>query len=193
MIPDALAHDTKIREIIDKHLNKWIERKLNTLPGKIEAEMADPVQTKNDEWKTWHPVNSKVTDAEIEDHEQYIRHKFPDDYKSFLKYKHFYELHISEASFCEHPVNIWRAAQTDMIFDGYPAEFLIEKGFIPFADWSDWGLLCFDTNRNNGHNNYPIVLWDHEMANRTEDVYKDFYDMMIRLDEEEDKMNATPG
>lgn len=37
----------------------------------------------------------------------------------------------------------------EMIFDVYPTEFLIEKGYVSFAEWSDWGLLCFDTNRNN--------------------------------------------
>ena len=72
-----------------------------------------------------------------------------------------------------------------MIFDGYPREYLIDKGYVPFADWSDWGLLCFDTNRNTNDHNYPIVLWDHEIADEVQDLYKNFYDLLVKLDEEE--------
>ncbi len=74
-----------------------------------------------------------------------------------------------------------------MIFDGYPTEYLIEKGYIPFADWSDWGLICFDTNKSKENNNYPIVLWDHEMANEVQNQYKNFYNMITKLHEEERK------
>lgn len=74
-----------------------------------------------------------------------------------------------------------------MIFDGYPTEFLIEKGYVPFAVWSDWGLLCFDTNRNKEDNNYPVVLWDHETADEVNDEYKDFFDLLTEIDLEEKK------
>jgi hypothetical protein len=64
---------------------------------------------------------------------------------------------------------------------------LIDKGLIPFSYWSDWGLLCFDTNRNEGDYNYPIILWDHEIADEVQNRYKDFYDLLINLDKEEKK------
>ena len=174
-----------IKNIIDTYLKKWVDIKLNKLPIQIEPEMSDPTQDKSEEWRIWFPIESKVTDAEILEIESRIGYKLPDDYKTFLKHKHFYELHISEVSFCRHPVNVWRAKLTEMIFDGYPTEYLIEKGYIPFADWSDWGLICFDTNRNQSDKNYPIVLWDHEMADEVQDQYKDFYDLITKLDEEE--------
>lgn len=176
-----------IKNIVDFYLKRCIDNELNILPIKIEPEMADPNQDKNEEWQTWLPIDSKVTDAEIDEMENRIGYKFPNDYKTFLKHKHFYELQISEASFCEHPVNTWRASLSEMIFDGYPTEFLIDKGYIPFINWSDWGLLCFDTNRSQDDNNYPIVLWDHEMAEEFQDQYQDFYDLVIKLDEEERK------
>lgn len=179
--------EQKIKNIIDTYLKKWVDIELNKLPGQIETEMSDPNQDKNEEWRIWFPIDSNVTDSEIEEIEGRIGHIFPDDYKTFLKHKHFYELQIFEASFCEHPVNTWRASLTEMIFDGYPREFLIDKGYIPFINWSDWGLLCFDTNRNQGDNNYPIVLWDHETADEFQEQYQDFYDLIIKLDEKERK------
>ena len=176
-----------IKNIIDTYLKKWLDIGLNKLPGQIETEMSDPSQDKKEEWRIWFPIDSKVTDDEIEEIEGQIGSKLPDDYKVFLKHKHFYDLHISEVSFCRHPVNTWRARLTEMIFDGYQTEYLIEKGYIPFADWSDWGLLCFDTNRNKENNNYPIVLWYHETADEVKDEYKDFYDLITNLDLEAKK------
>lgn len=176
-----------IKNIINTYLIKWVDIGLNKLPVQIETEMSDPSQDKKDEWRIWLPIDSIITDDEIEEIEERIGYRLPVDYKTFLKYKHFYELHISEVSFCRHPVNTWRARLTEMIFDGYPTEYLIEKGYIPFADWSDWGLLCFDANRNQSDNNYPIVLWDHEIADDVQDQYKDFYELITKLDEEERK------
>ena len=179
-----------IKNIIDQYLKKWVDNELNSLPINIEPEMADPNQDKNEEWKTWFPIDSKVTNTEIEEIENRIGHKFPKDYKTFLKHKHFYELQISEASFCENPINTWRASLSEMIFNGFSSGFLIEKRFIPFANWSDWGVLCFDTNRNKDDGNYPVVLWDHKAANQFQDKYNDFYELITILDQEETKNNS---
>lgn len=173
-----------IKNIISSHLEKWVEMGANKLSTQIETEMSDINQDMSEEWRTWFPVNSKVTDEEIIELENRIGYKFPEDYKTFLKHKHFYELQISEISFCEHPVNSWRASLTEMIFDGYPKEFLIDKGYIPFANWSDWGMLCFDTNKNQDDKNYPIVLWDHELGNEVQYQYENFYDMIEKINQE---------
>lgn len=179
-----------IKNIIDTQLKWCLDKKLNMLPMHIEPEMADPSQDKSEDWKTWFPISSKVTDEEIEGFEKQIGIGLPKDYKTFLKHKHFYDLYILEVSFCAHPVNIWRAKQVDKIFNGWPTEFLIDRGYLPFADWSDWGLLCFDTNDKKQDNNYPIVLWDHEIAEKVQHKFIDFYDLLVKLDEER-KKNLT--
>ena len=176
-----------IKSIIDKYLKKWVDKGLNKLPGQIEVEMSDPNQDKKEEWRIWFPIDSKVSDNEIDEIERKIGHKLPNDFKTFLKHKHFYNLHISDVSFCGHPINSWGEKFTKMIFDSYPTEYLIEKGYIPFADWSDWGLLCFDTNRSKENNNYPIVLWDHEVEDEVQEQFMDFYELMLCIDKEEEK------
>ena len=176
-----------IKNIIDKYLKKRIDIKLNMAPIKIETEMSDPNQDKKEEWRIWFPIDSKVTDDEIKELEGRLGHVLPEDYKTFLKHKHFYNLRISEVSLCSHPVNTWRAKLIEMVFNGSPTEYLIEKGYIPFATWSDWGELCFDTNRNQENNDYPIVLWDHEIEDEVQDKYKNFYDLIIKIDEEEER------
>lgn len=173
-----------MEKIIDKYLEKTISDELNQLPTAIEPEMADSNQDKSEEWRTWFPIPSKVLDEEINDYENYIGYQFPDSYKRFLKHKHFYELMISECDFCQHPVNTWRASLTEMIFEGYPREYLIDKGKIPFANWSDWGLLCFDTSRAKRGHEYPVVLWDHESCDDFEVKFENFEKMIYQLDKD---------
>ncbi|MCD0475390.1 SMI1/KNR4 family protein [Flavobacterium sp. EDS] len=177
----------KITSIIDFYLKKFVEVNGNTLPNKIEAEMADPNQNQDEEWRIWFPIASKVTDNEIKEFENRLGCEFPEDYKIFLKHKHFYELYILEASFFKHPVNSWKESLGEMIFHENLKDDLIEKGYIPFANWSDWGLLCFDSNRNKEDNNYPIVLWDHEKADEVEDVFNDFYNLISEDDIENEQ------
>jgi SMI1-KNR4 cell-wall len=177
----------QIQTIINKHLDKWIKLGLNYLPIKVDIEMTNINIDKKDDWTIWFPIESRISDNDIIEFENKISHKLPKDYITFLQHKHFYELRISEASFFKIPVNSWEKDLSDMILDAYPPEFLIEKGFVPFADWEDWGLLCFDTTKESVDNNYPVVLWDHESPFETQIFANNFYELLVRLDEEENK------
>ncbi|MFB6456682.1 SMI1/KNR4 family protein [Chitinophaga sp. Hz27] len=177
-----------IKEKLNSYLKANIDKELNTYPGPIEAEMSYPNLDPNRGYRTWLPVNSEVSDEDVKELESLIGYRLPEDYIIFLRHKHFYELYIAEASFCKHPINKWMTHLNDMIFKGWPAYFLIEKGFIPFADWSDWGALCFDTNRNQTNFNYPIVLWDHDSPDGVIDVAENFLELLVRLEKENDEM-----
>lgn len=173
-----------ITTIVDKHLNKFIEKGVNILPGKIEPEMADPGELMSkEEWNKWYPIDSTVTDPELEELENKLNFKFPSDYKIFLKHKHFYELYIYEARFSGHIIRTWKRSLISLAFDGYPREFLIDKGYFPFADWNDWGQLCFDTNNPQVENEYPVVLWDHERWDEFEPYSPNFNSLLIKLDD----------
>lgn len=182
--------DISISAIIDKHLQKWVDKGLNALPKNIEPEMANPEKPMDDKgWQKWYPVDSTVSDPEIENLEAQLGYKLPTSYKAFLKHKHFYELYIYEARFSGQEIRKWRRHLVDMAFDGYPREFVIDKGYIPFADWSDWGLLCFDTNKPSADNEYPVVLWDHESWDKFEPFSENFPYLLSKLD----KLTETNG
>ncbi|MFT3679915.1 MAG: SMI1/KNR4 family protein [Ferruginibacter sp.] len=185
--------NSSIIAIIDRHLQNWIDKKLNALPVKIEFEMTNPVEAVDHEgWQKWYPVDSTVTDTEIEELESQLNARLPVSYKLFLKHKHFYDLYISEARFSGHEIRNWKQHRVDMIFNGYPAEFLIDRGYIPFADWSDWGLLCFDTNQPAAENDYPIILWDHEYWDQYEPFSDNFQSLLVKLNAESDNKAANP-
>ncbi|MEZ2443353.1 SMI1/KNR4 family protein [Chitinophaga sp. RCC_12] len=182
-----MTHDHAIKEIVDTYLQECIDAGINSISG-VEIEMIAPNQDSKEKSLLWLPIDSKVTDAEIESFETQLGHRLPTDYKVFLKYKHFYDLYISEASFCRHPVNKWRDHLKKMIFNGWPLEYMLNKGYIHFADWSDWGALCFDTSRNSANNDYPIVLWDHDRPLEIQEIAPNFFSLIIKLDKEHKEM-----
>ncbi len=149
-----------MKELIDTALAYWESEELNCHPGDIPKEMI--TSKTEDDWNYWKAIESKVTDEEIKELEEYLNVTFPPTYVELLKYKHFIELQIGEVSVLPHPSFGWRASITDAVFGGYPRELLIDKGYMPFANYSDWGLWCFGLKEKNEVGEYPIYQWDHE-------------------------------
>jgi hypothetical protein len=179
-----MSNHAQIAAVVDKHLAKLVEEGINHMVGQVEPEMSDPGNDPKDEWQKWLPIKSTVTGPDIAELETHLGHRLPADYVAFLAHKHFYDLYINEASFCRHPVRTWKKHITDMVFHGYPTEYLIERGWLPFADWSDWGLLCFDTTT--GSSDYPVGLWDHERPDELEPKHESFFELLTWLDKEAD-------
>lgn len=128
----------------------------------MPTEMIESSVGQKSDWIPWKAVPSKVTDEEIRELENQIEHKYPKLYKDFLKYKHFYELeNVGEITFFKHCVRDWKSNLTEHYFDYWEPRELIKKGFISFADYSDWTVVCFDTNRMID-NDCPIVMFDNE-------------------------------
>lgn len=65
------------------------------------------------------------------------------------------------------------------IFKGWNPEFLIERGFIHFADYDGFGdLLCFDTNEKVSENEYPVVYFNHEDLEEPSHMFDSFRDLL---------------
>lgn len=155
-----------ITGIVDQSLADWESKKLNCHPGVVpEAMRTGEVQ---DDWKYWRAINSTVTDQDIEEMERLLGVRICKQYQELLRHKHFIELQIGEVSIFSHPVGTWKASITKAVFRGYPKELLIGKGYLPFADYSDWGLLCFRVTERNADAEYPVYRWDHERPEKFE-------------------------
>lgn len=153
----------EIFEYVDKSLISLKEINLMFIPhSNMPKEMIDNDVNQRNGWIPWKAVPSKVTDEDILELENQIELKYPKLYKDFLKYKHFYELeNVDEITFLKHCVRDWKSNLVEYYFDYWEPEELIKKGFIPFAHYSDWGIVCFDTNRMINAD-CPIVMFDHE-------------------------------
>tara|TARA_R110002111_G_scaffold213038_1_gene276178 strand:- start:33 stop:296 length:264 start_codon:yes stop_codon:yes gene_type:complete len=83
-----------------------------------------------------------------------------------------------------HSVNTWSASLNKIIFEGYPREFLIDKGKLPFSSWSDWGFYVLILLYQSQTKNYTIVLWDHEKCEKFGPKYESFEQMIYQLNKD---------
>lgn len=180
-----MDNGSKIREIVDRTLQKWFDLGLDSVPVQPPPSMAASADCNEESYWRWVPTASTVTVEDLASLEATIGFALPTAYKLFLQHKHFYDLNISEADFLSHVDGSWQNDLLEEWYNGAPRDELIDKGYLPFAGWAGAGdLLCFDTNRNEDSHDYPIVLWNHESGG-TDDFSPNFISLLIGLDAEE--------
>ncbi|WP_264788147.1 SMI1/KNR4 family protein [Aureispira anguillae] len=170
-------NEKEIFEYVDRSLSSLKKADLMSRPhANMPIEMIDRSVEQKSDWIPWKAIPSKVTDQDISELENRIKLKYPKLYIDFLKYKHFYELeNVAEITFFKHCIRDWKSNLTEYYFEYWAPEEIIEKGFIPFADYSDWGIVCFDTNRMK-NNDCPIVMFDHETLYNEPVSFEELYD-----------------
>ncbi|MBB6613171.1 SMI1/KNR4 family protein [Pontibacter sp. Tf4] len=146
----------------------------------VNGLLIDNKRPKKDNLIPWKPSDSLITDKEIQELETELKYPLPNSFKQYLKYKNFYELGtISNVGmFTPLLPNEWKRIMLENVFDGWPREELYDKGMIPFANYSDYGLLCFNTNAKDENEEYEIVKWDHEVEDEYEIFAQNFGDLM---------------
>ena len=185
-----------IHEFIDNSLKTLEELDLMKRPHpNMPKEMINETRTTDNDWIPWKAIPSKATDSDIKEIEERIGLSLPQSYIEFLKYKHFYSLDTpKEINFYQHCVRDWKKHLFDTYFHSWEPDEIIKKGFIPFGDYSDWGILCFDTNKQSEKNNeYEIIYIDHELLYEDnvpkKRLYPSFIDMIKDLRKEQDNLN----
>lgn len=148
----------------------------------IPSNMIDETKPEKEGMLAWKAIDSSVTDSDIKYVENKIGHKYPESYKYYLKYKHFYELaNLSSVWFFKHPSDKWKEELLKHVFEGWPKEDILDRGLIPFADYEDWGLVCFNTNKIDSEGEYEICIWDHEQSDCEEHLASSFLDMIREI------------
>ena len=177
-----------IKRLIDESLADWEARKLNCLP----VDVPESMQTgeTEDDWKFWRAIDSTVTEEDLEEIEELLGVKPSPQYRELLQHKPFMEVQIGEASIFPHPEGTWKASISEAVFGGYPKELLIEKGYLPFANYSDWGLLCFGIASPESNGEYPVFRWDHERPEEFEMFASDLRSALEREANESEVSDA---
>ncbi|MFY7669480.1 SMI1/KNR4 family protein [Tenacibaculum sp. MEBiC06402] len=155
-----------MKKIIDETLDKMAKEEIlmKKPDPNMPKEMLDLSIPQDDDWKPWKPIESTFSNSDIDKIEQLIGIELPLSYRELLMYKHFYELDIPDyaVNFHQNLPDKNLEGFKETFFEYYDSEFLIKKGLIYFADFQDYGLLCFDSNEKRENNEYPIVYVDHE-------------------------------
>jgi hypothetical protein len=171
-----------LEKIIDDSLAKMAKEEIlmKRPDPNMPNEMFDPSIEIVEDWKGWKPIPSVLDDADLNKLEQIIGTELPHSYRHFLKYKHFYELEIPDFTVCfpAHLPNKNLSGFKEWFFEFHEPELLIEKGLIHFADFEDYGLLCFDSNIKSENNEYPVVFIDHEDLTTKHHYSNDFKELM---------------
>ena len=172
-----------LEKIIDDTLKKMaIEGYEMKRPDpNMHKEMIDSEIAVDNDWKGWKPISSKFNDSDLDSLEDMIGVKLPNSYRHFLKYKHFYSLSIPDHAVNIHsnlPSEDYLSEFKELFFKYYDSDLLIRKGYIYFADFQDYGLLCFDSNKTIENNEFPIVYIDHEELTEVHFYAENFQELL---------------
>lgn len=174
-----------IHRFVDNGIDVFRRADLMFLPHpNMAAEMRDDSRQPEDDWLPWKEVASTVTDDDIRALEQVAGRRLPALYGQFLKYKHFYQLApVKEISFLSHGIHEWKDGLIDYYTSYDDPTEIIGKGYIPFADYSDYGPVCFNTSKQTDlDNDCEVVMFDHEdIFNGPNVLYPSFAEMMRDL------------
>src|SRR5688572_12449893 len=154
-----------LKKVVDKAFEDMLKEKtLMKVPGKVPAEMLDPSMPATDDWKGWKPIDSIITDEDINKFENKVGIGLPKSYRGFLKYKHFYALRIPDraVNLPAHLPDKTLPALNEFVFDYNEPDLIIGRRYINFADFQDYGHLCFDANQPAPDNEYKVVYINHE-------------------------------
>ena len=173
---------TSIPELIDAYLEEMRRSKFlfMTPDPKMPAEMIDASIPTDDDWTGWKPIRSTVTDADLDAFVKDIKYPLPQSFRRYLKHKHFYQLLLPDSAVClpRHVAGRTLSVLHDFVFDYFEPELLIGRGYIYFADFHDYGLLCFDANEVANDHEYPVVYIDHEDLQEVHKYAANFHDLL---------------
>ena len=147
---------------IDSYLSSIAEMGINWYPDHIvPVEMRSSDVDHDEGLVAWKPVASLVEDIDVEAVNSAVNAVLSPQFVKVLKYKNFMELHLGDMWFFAHPTRGWQDILIGKVFDGHPRELLFDKGFLPFAGCSDWGLYCFCLDQRHSDGEYVVYQWDH--------------------------------
>ena len=171
-----------LEKIIDETLDKMAKEEIlmKKPDPNMPYEMLDSSIESESDWKGWKPIPSVLDNSDLNRLEKMIGIELPASYRRLLTYKHYYELDIPDfaVNFPTHLPDKNLDGFKKWFFEYYEPEHLIEKGFIYFADFQDYGLLCFDSNVKRKNNEYPIVFIDHEDLTTNHNYSNDFKELI---------------
>lgn len=152
-----------VHQYVDNAIGRLEALGVNASPDpNMPVEMYADGETGQQEWKHWQGIDSIVTDEDLNQLEQQIGYKLPLPYRQLLQYRHFYKLdNVGEINLLSHVYGRWKDILLDQYYNYNEPDEIIHKGYVPFAYYSDWGIVCFDTNRMTD-GDCPVVMLDHE-------------------------------
>ena len=170
----------QIQAAFDSYFAYLVEKKLDWLPVDVPKEMTVDGPDEED-FIQWRPVMSRVTSADLTEAGRSLGVHFGPQYADVLQYKHFMQLEVGDLCFFAHPSEGWNEVLTAHVLRGHPRELLLNKGMLPFASCSDWGLYCFRLAEQLPSGEYAVYRWDHDDPQSFQPLGQDLYGTLLGL------------
>lgn len=155
-------HQSTIRGAADAYFALIAAHGINWYPEHlVPHEMRASEVDHDEELVAWKPIPSQLQSIDVAAVEAVLKTPLSPQFVELLGYKHFMELHLGDMWLFAHPLTGWQDVLLKQVFEGHPRELLFDKGFLPFAGWSDWGRYCFCLNQRSPSGEYAIHQWDH--------------------------------
>jgi len=164
-----------IEEVVDRAMPQPLDLLRRTPVRILPEKMRDNGQLDKEGYQKWNPTKSIITDEDIDKFETDIGLTFPESYRVFLKYKHFFELKIWSVRF-DAFLPDKQLPKLRELATAFLPDRIIGKGLLPFADEAlmDAGVVCIDTNQLDSNGDMPIVYWDHDWIGTSKEVVQIF-------------------
>lgn len=121
----------------------------------------------NEDSKSWKPCEANISGEEIEELEKYFGINLPEDYKEYLKYKHFYEIYWNlDIKLYPKPKDTWNdiLKRVNEKFKDY----ILDNGLFSIGQWSDYGNIAVNLS------NFNIVFVDYETGDYSDIIAENF-------------------
>lgn len=138
-----------------------------TLARSIPKSMRDPGRRPDDEDKSftcWKPLPSSVSKKDLRKLAAFLDRPLPPSYRYFLQQWHFVEIYMDQGNvkFFPNLPGKLTSKFRKIINKYYGYDKLPGRGFLPIADYGDWGVVCFDARQAAPDSDYPVVVLDHD-------------------------------
>jgi len=176
-----------LNQIIDDTFERMsLEKHSMSVPDHdMPIEMRDHSIEKESDWIGWKPIKTNLTLNDFKSFELAIGFNLPSSYKYFLSYKYFYKLNLINPSI-NFPTNLPEEgfdSLKEFMFGFSDGKELFEKGYLYFADFYDYGYLCFNANKEQENHEYEILYFDHEEI-ETPHLYCENFKKLLESDAE---------
>jgi hypothetical protein len=167
----------RIRRFVDE---VFLPRAVTITPGGPADMLDGPPDASG--WRSWKPLDSPVTDADMLDLEAVIGEPLPSLFRAWLMYRcllmtDFGPVRLPDTP-SDDPLGPFRRYVA--LMDSQP--YFRPRRVVPFgSDGNGVGPLCFDLARRLPDGDCPVVLFDHELLHRPEYAGRPFADSFVAL------------
>ena len=126
----------------------------------------------------WKAIDNQISDKDIADFESELNIVLPLSYKTYLKYKHFYEMFWDLDVFLyPKPIHSWNNILIEN--NEEMQEEILEKGYFAIGRYSDCGVIALKLTDNENKEG-EIVLFDYETS-ETEVLAHNFIEFLNQI------------